>query len=235
MAALDVKDLRKSFDGRYYVLKDVSFSILKGEVVGVVGESGSGKSTLLKILMGLLKPDSGLIEFQEKNRQIIFQDPAGSFDPLLTIGASLTEALILNGQKNKALIRQIILSLLESVELAPDLADRFPHQISGGQCQRAAIARALSRQPGLLFCDEPVSSLDSLSQAKILNLFLKLQKEKQISLLFASHDLRAVRHLCDRVLVLKEGQIRESGPTSQVFENPQDSYTRELISAAGIA
>jgi peptide/nickel transport system ATP-binding protein len=231
---LEVRALHKSFRGPVHALRNVSFSMARGEALGVVGESGSGKTTLAKLVMRLITPDSGGICFDGKGMQIVFQNPNASFDPRLTIGASLCEALSLGLVKNRTKIKERAASLLGSAELPSEFAKRFPHELSGGECQRAAIARALSRDPELLICDEPVSSLDLLAQAKILNLFLKLRQERGISLFFVSHDLRVIRHLCDRVLVMKNGEIRETGTISQVFENPRDPYTRELLLSSGI-
>ena len=249
---LSVKNIHKSFDGKggkVQAVSDVSFELDRGKALGLVGESGSGKSTLARIVLHLLEPDAGQVYFEGKkvsgfwhNRlkdfrrkvQIVFQNPFSSLDPRMTIGASLAEAFHIDGMHNAKKIRTAVHELLSIVSLPVELDRRFPHELSGGECQRVAIARALSRKPELLVCDEPVSSLDLLAQARILNLFLKLQKERSISLLFVSHDLRVVRHLCDRVLVLKEGAVCEEGELSQVFEKPQHPYTQELISSSGI-
>ncbi len=249
---LSVRNIRKSFKGKggkVQALSDVSFELDHGQALGLVGESGSGKSTLARIVLHLLVPDAGQVLFEGKkvsglwhNRlkdfrrkvQIVFQNPFSSLDPRMTVGASLAEAFHVDGIRRAKKVRSAVHELLSVVNLPVELDRRFPHELSGGECQRVAIARALSRKPELLVCDEPVSSLDLLAQARILNLFLKLQKERSISLLFVSHDLRVVRHLCSRVVVLKEGAVCEQGELSQVFEKPQHPYTQELISSSGI-
>jgi ABC-type glutathione transport system ATPase component len=249
---LAVKNLHKSFKGKagkVQALSDVSFELDRGQALGLVGESGSGKSTLARIVMHLLEPDAGQVFFEDKKVagfwhshlkdfrrkvQIVFQNPFSSLDPRMSVGASLAEAFHIDGMRSAKKVRAAVHELLSVVNLPVELERRLPHELSGGECQRIAIARALSRKPELLICDEPVSSLDLLAQARILNLFLKLQKERSISLLFISHDLRVVRHLCDKLLVLKEGAVCEQGELSQVFEKPQHPYTRELISSSGI-
>lgn len=234
---LSVTGIRKSFKGKT-ALQDVSFDLGPGEALGIVGESGCGKSTLARIVMGLLEADGGSVLFDgggidRRKAQIVFQSPHASFDPLLTMGASLAEAFRLDGL-GRAGRRAAVGKALSSVGLPEDMAGRFPHELSGGECQRIAIARALSRSPELLVCDEPVSSLDLLAQARILNLFLSLRKERSISLLFISHDLRVVRHLCDRVLVMKDGKVCEQGELTQVYAKPQHPYTQELLFSSGI-
>ncbi len=249
---LSVKNVRKSFKGKggkVQAVNDVSFDLERGQSLGVVGESGSGKSTLARIVMQLLEPDGGLVLFDDKKitgfwrsrlkdfrrkAQIVFQNPFSSLDPRRTVGVSLAEAYHIDGMRSAKKVRAAVHALLASVNLPVEFDKRLPRELSGGECQRIAIARALSRDPELLVCDEPVSSLDLLAQAKILNLFLKLQKERNLSLLFISHDLRVVRHLCDQALVMKDGAICEQGELSQVFEKPQHPYTQELISASGI-
>ena len=242
-----VDNVQKSFkDVR--AVRDVSFEIGSGEALGLVGESGSGKSTLAKIVMQLVEPDDGRVLFDgrkitgfwrsrlkdfRRKAQIVFQNPFSSLDPRLTVGASLAEAYHIDGVRSAKKIRASVEELMSVVNLPTEFARRRPHELSGGECQRVAIARALSREPELLVCDEPVSSLDLLAQAKILNLFLRLQKERSLSLFFISHDLRVVRHLCDRVLVMKEGELCEQGPLSQVFEKPQHPYTQQLLVSSG--
>jgi len=236
---LSVQNIHKTFKGNVQALRGVSFELDRAQVLGVVGESGSGKSTLAKIVMGFTRPDEGKVlldggKLDRRKVQIIFQNPFSSLDPRLSAGASLAEAFRLNGLRGAQRLRSAVQEALRGVDLAPELAARFPHELSGGECQRIAIARSLSRSPELLVCDEPVSSLDLLAQARVLNLFLKLQKERRISLLFISHDLRVVRHLCDRVLVMKEGLVCEEGELSQVYAKPQHPYTQELLFSSGI-
>lgn len=234
---LSVRNVKKIYRKNVHAVRDVSFDLERGEALGIVGESGCGKSTLARIVMRLLAPDGGEVLFDGDLRgraQIVFQNPFSSFDPRLTVGASLAEALRVGGLRKKKDIRAGIEEALQAVNLSARIAERFPHEISGGECQRAAIARALSRSPELLVCDEPVSSLDLLAQARVLNLLVKLRKERSIGLLFISHDLRVVRHLCDRVLVMKEGVVCERGELSQVYARPQHPYTRELLFSSGI-
>lgn len=232
MTLLEMREVCKRFKDTEAV-RGVSFSVESGEALGLVGESGSGKSTLAKMAAGLLAPDKGKIIALAGKTQIVFQNPFSSFDPRLTMADSLKEALRLGGERS-ARLDERVRELFALVELPKELASRRPHQLSGGECQRIAIARALSRDPELLICDEPVSSLDLIAQAKTLNLFLKLQKQRQLALLFISHDLRVIRHLCDRVLVMREGVICEEGQLSQVFERAQHPYTQELLLSSGI-
>ena len=234
---LRAMNLKKSFKETIHAVRDVTFEVGRGEAMGVVGESGSGKSTLAKIVMGLIKPDEGKVIFDghlRKKAQIVFQNPFSSFDPRLTMGSSLAEPYFVGGTRDPQKVRDLVEKSLMSVDLPPTVAGRFPNELSGGECQRAAIARALSRDPELLVCDEPVSSLDLLAQARILNLLLRLRKERNISLLFISHDLRVVRHLCDRVMVMKEGVVCEQGELSQVYAKPRHPYTQELLFSSGI-
>ena len=208
---LEVKNIHKSF-GPLRVLTGVSFSMKKGEAVGLFGESGCGKSTLMKILMGLTRPDEGDIRFTGSGfaKQMVFQNPAGSLDPRLRVSAILKEPYYLRGEKDGKIMDAKIERLLLDVELPVKLLSRLPRELSGGECQRVAIARALSTNPELLVCDEPVSSLDLLTQARTLNLFLKLNQEKGLALLFVSHDRRVIRHLCDRAFEMKEGRLHEA-------------------------
>lgn len=232
---LEVSGLTKSYRASHPVLNDVSFGLKRGEVLGVAGESGCGKTTLLKLILGFLKPDKGRIEFEGKRMGMIFQNPASSLDPLMTVKRILSEAFTLKKEKGDTRFVDQAADLLKSVELPLHYLQKKPHQMSGGECQRVAIARALMYNPELLLCDEAVSSLDALVQIGILNLFLKLFEERRMTCLFVSHDLRVIRHLSDRVLILQGGQIREAGSVAQVFKNPQHSYTKNLLLASGLA
>ena len=206
---LEVRNIRKSF-GSLKVLKDISFSMNKGEILGLLGESGCGKSTLMKILMGLLRADGGLISFGAGlSKQMIFQNPYGSLDPRLRVAEILKEPYQLRGEKNAKKLTDKIARSLSDVDLPAKFVSRLPHELSGGECQRVAIARALSTSPQLLVCDEPVSSLDLLTQARMLNLFLRLTKEKGLAMLFVTHDRKIARHLCDRVFEMKDGRLFE--------------------------
>lgn len=226
-------------------VNDVSLSIARGEALGLVGESGSGKSTLGRMVCGIYRPSEGeirlagapvMLDSQQGRKlttkvQMIFQDPFASLDPRRTIGQSIAEGPIAHGLTTRANARSYVAKWLEAVSLDPAVADRYPHQFSGGQRQRVAIARALAMRPEVIVCDEPVASLDVSIQAQILNLLLTLRKELGLTLLFISHDLSVVRHLCDRVVVMYRGKIVEEGTTEDIFRTPQDAYTRMLLEA----
>ena len=228
-----------------YGLDGVSFTVHRGEVVGIVGESGSGKTTCGNIVLGLLTPDSGNVAFLGQTwsgagiaeaarrvlrpkMQAIPQDPLSSFDPRYTIGELLTQSLY--SRKLSASDRlSVSVDLLEKVGLKADFLARRPATLSGGQRQRVAIARALAPEPSLIVCDEPVSALDVYVQAQVLDLLLELQARLSLSLLFISHDLGVIRHVSDRVLVFKDGRIVEAGATESVFDMPSHEYTRSLL------
>lgn len=231
----------------FTALQDVSFSVRGGEVVGIVGESGSGKSTCANIVLGLIAPDAGNVEFlgtrwnghgvPERSRhglrprlQYIPQDPLSSFDPRHTVRQLLEEGLWSKALSKQALLAQSV-ELLEQVGLGAPFLERRPASLSGGQRQRVAIARALAPEPALIVCDEPVSALDVYVQAQVLDLLAELQARLNTSLLFISHDLDVVRHLSDRVLVFKDGRIVEEGDAERVFAAPEHAYTRLLMSA----
>jgi ABC-type glutathione transport system ATPase component len=222
----------------------VSFSLDRGQTLGIVGESGSGKSTLAKLALRLIKPDSGDVLYAGKSVlkasraeiknfhrqvQVVFQEPFASLDPRMTVADILKEPYLIQGEKNKSLLKDETARLLKNVELNETFLTRRPHQMSGGECQRVAIARALSTNPSLIVCDEAVASLDVVTQAQILNLLLKLQKEKGVAYLFISHDLKVVRHLSDEVLVMKDGKILEKGSRDDIFYRPKHPYTSELV------
>ena len=228
-------------------LDDVSLALGDGETLGVVGESGSGKSTLARAILGLVRPNSGEVcwdgrplDLRDRMRlrgfrrevQVVFQDPVGSLDPRLTAGESIAEALdALEGLRDRAAARARVAEALESVGLDASMAGRYPHQMSGGQCQRVAIARATVVRPRLLVCDEAVSALDVSVQAQIVNLLVELQRRHGLALLFISHNLAVVRHVADRVLVLRGGRRVEYGPVGALFDAPTDPYTRGLLAA----
>jgi peptide/nickel transport system ATP-binding protein len=230
----------------FKAVDDVSFTIQKGEILGLVGESGCGKSTVSRCLAGLVPVHSGEILFKGKNLatlplrdwrevrrdiQMIFQDPYSSLNPRMTIGDMLREPLrthnIVPASKTQAEIKR----LLALVHLPADSINRYPHQFSGGQRQRIGIARALSMRPQLLICDESVSALDVSIQAQILNLLKDLQKEFRLTYLFIAHDLSVVHYFSDRVMVMQKGKIIESGTAEQVLKQPKEAYTRQLIEA----
>lgn len=223
----------------------VNLTIARGEALGLVGESGSGKSTLGRMVCGIYQPTEGEIRLSGQpvmsdhlhgrklttKIQMIFQDPFASLDPRRTIGQSIAEGPIAHGLTTKSEARAYVAQWLKAVSLDPAFADRYPHQFSGGQRQRIAIARALAMKPEVIVCDEPVASLDVSIQAQILNLLLRLRKELNLTLLFISHDLSVVRHLCDRIIVMHHGKIVEEGMAETIFEAPQQPYTKMLLDA----
>ncbi|MFJ9568706.1 dipeptide ABC transporter ATP-binding protein [Streptomyces bacillaris] len=244
---IEADGLCASYEGRR-VLNDVSFTLRAGETLGLVGESGSGKTTLARLVTGLIRPDGGRLlvegrtwwertarERRETRRsvQTVHQDPLGSFDPRFSVRRVLEEALDAGGEEklSRASRRSHAGELLERVGLAPALLDRRPLHLSGGQRQRVAIARALALRPRVLVCDEPVSALDVTVQAEILRLLDGLRAEHGVACLFISHDLRVVREVSDRVVVLKDGRAVETGDTEDVFTEPRHAYTRELLAA----
>jgi peptide/nickel transport system ATP-binding protein len=229
-------------------LRGISFDVAAGQRFGVVGESGSGKSTLLRILAGLDRPSSGSVRVAgnevagakegelaqlRQQLQIVFQDPMGSLNPRMRVQDIIAEPLLAPGQKvDNARQRKLVGEMLSAVGLPVDAAERFPHQFSGGQRQRISIARALICQPRVLVADEPVSALDVSVRAQVLNLLSDLVDEYQLTLVFVSHDLGVVRHICDNVVVMNQGQIVESGTTAQIYEQPRHDYTRTLVNSS---
>ena len=193
-----------------------------------MGESGCGKSSLSKAILGMV-PYSGEIIHHTPRPMMVFQDPYGSLNPSKTIGWIVEEPLRLHGKYGKAERRRRVLEMLERVGLGAQYADRYPRELSGGQRQRVSIATALIRRPRLIILDEPVSALDVTIQAQILELLREVHKEKELSYLFISHDLNVVYQLCDRVMVMRDGEIVESGTVDEVFDNPQHEYTKKLL------
>ena len=215
------------------VLKDVSFSMEKGEILGLVGESGSGKTTLARAILNMI-PYEGTVNRLDSNFQMVFQDPYGSLNPSKKVGWILEEPLRLKGGYTGQARVEKVISMLNKVGLDEKFMDRYPRQLSGGQRQRVCIAGALMLEPSLLITDEPVSALDVTIQAQILELFDKIHDEMGLSILFISHDLRVVYHTCDKVMIMKDGQLMESGPVDEVYFNHKHPYTGELLRAAGI-
>ena len=247
---LEVENLVREFVVRGQVVKavdNVSFTIARGEALGLVGESGSGKSTTARCVLRLIEPTSGTIRLNgvdimslrggklkdfRSNAQLVFQDPYSSLDPRMKVGDIIAEGIrIHRPREKKTVVRDEIVNLLEVVGLRPDHLGRKPAAFSGGERQRIGIARALAVNPELLVCDEPVASLDVSIQAQILNLFQDLKDRLGLTLLYIAHDLATVRHLCDRVAVMEQGSIREIGTREQLYTDPQDPYTKALIAA----
>lgn len=225
----------------------VSLRIGVGETLGIVGESGCGKSTLVRGILGLTPVTSGSIRWQGQEltqlnarqfrplrtqMQIVFQDPLASLDPRMTIGEIIAEPLQVHRPKlGSAQVQAQVRAMLERVGLSPRQLNRYPHEFSGGQCQRVGIARALILAPQLLLCDEPVSALDVSIRAQIINLLHDLQQEMGLALAFIAHDLLMVRHLSHRVMVMYLGQVMETAPSRTLFTNPSHPYTRALLAA----
>jgi ABC-type glutathione transport system ATPase component len=252
-AAISVRDLTRDYrrprssllhpSPPVHALRGVSFDVEHGEHFGIVGESGCGKSTLLRIIAGLDRATNGTVmvegsditklserklRFLRERLQIVFQDPMGSLDPRMRVGDIIAEPLVAQGHANH---RERVGELLEAVGLRPDTDGRYPHQFSGGQRQRISIARALAPRPRIIVADEPVSALDVSVRAQVLNLIADLVDELSLTLIFVSHDLSVVRHVCDRIAVIYQGEIVEMGPTEAIYEDPQHPYTRKLIAA----
>lgn len=232
----------------FRALTDITISIGQGETVGLVGESGSGKTTLGRAVLGLAPVTAGSITFEgrdishasrkqrkelSRDLQVVFQDPYTSLNPSLEIGDILAEPLGVQGI-GKAAARKRVTELLDQVGLPSDAAQRLPREFSGGQRQRVAIARALALSPKLIVCDEPVSALDLTTQARVLDLFLQIQRDTGVAYLFVSHDLDVVRHISHRVAVMYRGEIVEQGPADEVTVAPEHPYTQRLLLASPV-
>lgn len=236
MIVLSGRDLNKEYKGRDRVvrpLQHVDFDLHKGEILGIVGESGSGKSTLLKVISGIEKPDSGKLYHNEeeytgkgpektgKFLQMIFQDAYGSFDPKMSMEKSLLEG----SNSDKDAVQRII----AEVGLSDELLRRRPRHLSGGQCQRMSIARALLSHAGVLLCDEITSALDVTTQAQVIKLLMEIRDKEDVSIMFVSHDLALVSMICDRIMVMKDGVVVDAGETEKVISDPSDAYTQRLL------
>ena len=250
---VEMKDIHKSYSSRMlqrggnFSLSNINLEIFPGEVVGFLGESGSGKSTLASIITKLSIPNDGSYKYRGQNVfsfkkseikkfksdvQMVFQDPYGSLNPRYNIRNALSEALLIHKPAlSKAVREERIAQLLSDVGLDGSAMEKFPHEFSGGQRQRIAIARAMSVDPEMLVCDEPLSSLDVSTQSQILELFSNLLERKRIAMIFITHDIKVAQILCDRVYILSGGQIVEHGKTQQVLTNPRHNYTSKLIEA----
>ncbi|MGX7012752.1 ATP-binding cassette domain-containing protein [Vagococcus silagei] len=247
MALLKVEQLTKSYANegqeKTQALKGISLSVEEGKVLGIVGESGSGKSTLAKCLLGIESYQNGQISYRnqlltpkrslENCRQIqfVFQDPYASLNPRLTIEKIIGEGLRIHQIVPENERRARVLELLRDVGLEESVLERYPHEFSGGQRQRIVIARALAVEPELLVCDEPIASLDISIQAQIINLLLRLQKERKLTMIFIAHDLSIVRYVSDDIAVMCDGRIAEFASTEKLYEAPQENYTQLLLAA----
>lgn len=224
----------------------ISLDIFKGETLGLVGESGSGKSTLGKAILNLHRPTGGSVFYKgqaintlsdremrplRQHLQIVFQDPMESMNPRMAVGAILEEPFIIHGIGTAKERQQYVYQLLDRVGLNKRAAEKYPHEFSGGQRQRIGIARAIALEPEFIVCDEAVSALDVSVQAQVLNLLLDLQEEMDLTLLFISHDIAVVRHMSDRIAVMYQGKIVETGDADDVCNNPAHSYSQKLLSA----
>lgn len=260
-ALLEVKNLVKHFPitqgivfskkvGAVQAVDDISFSVRKGETLGLVGESGCGKSTTGRVLLRLIEATSGDVTFEGRNilslspkemrelrkdMQIIFQDPYASLNPRMTVGDIIGEPLKIHGLAKGKERQKRVQELLDVVGLASYHARRYPHEFSGGQRQRIGIARALAVKPKLIICDEPVSALDVSIQAQVINLLQDLQKEFGLTYLFIAHDLSVVKHISDRVAVMYLGKIVELADKDELFDNPMHPYTQALMTAIPVA
>jgi oligopeptide transport system ATP-binding protein len=257
---IEVTDLVKHFPIKEGLLIDrevdqvravdgVSFSVPRGQTLGLVGESGSGKSTVCRVMLQLLKPTSGSVRFEgqeitglsrrqlqplRREMQMIFQDPYASLNPRKRVGQIVGDPLKLQGVASGSELRNQVRELLDRVGLAPEHFDRYPHEFSGGQRQRIGIARAIALKPKLVIADEPVSALDVSIQAQIINLLDDLQDELGLTYVFVAHDIGVVRHISDRIAVMHYGKIVEQGSADQVCEHPSDDYTKKLLAAVPV-
>ena len=227
MNLIEVSDLHVRY-GAYEAVKGVSFVLGEGEILGIVGESGSGKSTVAKALMGLERRSAGEIVNRAKSMQMIFQDAVGSLNPRMTTRQTLTETLFVKGEPRG---ENEVVRLLETVGLSRAVLDQYPREMSGGQCQRVSVARALACRPQVLVADEPVSALDVSVQARVLNLLRDLRCRLNLSILLIAHDLAVVKNVCDRICVMERGSFVDVGESEEVFSRPQSGYTKRLLSA----
>ncbi len=249
-ALLQVEHLKKYFmvpDGMLHAVDDVSFTLDMGETLGVVGESGCGKSTLGKTILQLISPTSGKMIFDGEDiskvdskkfvelrpkMQMIFQDPLSSLNPRMSVSQQIAEPLLIHKVcPDKESLDKRVLELMDTVGLARRYVDTYPHELDGGRRQRIGIARALALEPKMIICDEPVSALDVLIQAQILNLLQDLQKEKGMAYMFITHDLSVVKHISDHISVMYLGQMIEKAPTKELFSHTWHPYTKALLSA----
>ena len=259
MALLEVENLKKYFPvkkgilsrsvGEVRAVDGVSFTIKRGETLGLVGESGCGKTTVGRTILRLIEPTAGRVSFNGENLleldgkqlrslraslQIIFQDPFSSLDPRMNVGQIIAEPIRNHVKVSKMEIRQRVADLMERVGLHPEQISRYPHEFSGGQRQRIGIARALALNPLAIICDEPVSALDVSIQAQVINLLARLQEEMKLSYLFIAHDLSVVEHISDRVAVMYLGRIVELATDKALYQNPLHPYSQALLAAVPV-
>ncbi|WP_296425551.1 oligopeptide/dipeptide ABC transporter ATP-binding protein [Yoonia sp.] len=259
---LSVRDLSVTFDVRrpgswpwtparkLHAVSEVSFDLAPGECLGVVGESGSGKSTLARAIVGTVPSSGGNIFFEgadlanmdarqrrvhRRDVQMIFQDPLAALNPRMTVGEIIAEPLITHEPKTpRKQVTSRVRALMERVGLLPNLVNRYPHEFSGGQCQRIGIARALILKPKLIICDEPVSALDVSVQAQVVNLLMELQRDMGLSMIFIAHDLSVVRHISDRIVVMYLGRVMETAASDILTTAPEHPYSQALIASVPI-
>ncbi len=244
------KGIRRKVIDEVRAVDHVTFDIQPGETLGLVGESGSGKTTCARTILRALSPTAGRVHFQSEDgevelsslsehalkplrqqMQMIFQDPFSSLNPRMTVGGIVEEPLLIHGIGTPAERREKAADILRKVDLLPEHRERYPHAFSGGQRQRIGIARALILRPRFIVCDEAVSALDVSVQAQVINLLMDLQEEFHLTYLFVAHDLGVVRHICDRIAVMRNGKLVEMKKTEELFSNPEHPYTQRLLSA----
>ena len=241
---LSIKNLNKTFESGFK-LKNINFDIKEGEVVSLIGESGSGKTSISKIIVGLLRAEGQILfkgeDILENSKkingkiQMIFQSPYSSLNPKYKIKDIILEGVIYQKiLKKEENIDEYLIDILNEVGLDKEVLNKYPHELSGGQRQRVGIARAVAVKPALIIADEILTALDALTQIQILELFQKLKKNKKISYLFISHDINVVKKISDRLLIIKDGEIIESGEAKKIFLNPSSEYTKKLIEISGI-
>jgi nickel import ATP-binding protein nikD len=232
MEVLSIKNLNKTFESGFK-LKDINFHINESEVVSLIGESGSGKTSISKVIMGLLKAE-GEIQINGKV-QMIFQSPYSSLNPKYKIRDIIAEGVIYQKiLKKEENLDEYLLTILNEVGLDKEVLNKYPHELSGGMRQRVGIARAVAVKPNLIIADEILTALDALTQIQILELFQKLKKNTKISYLFISHDINVVKKISDRLLIIKDGEIIESGTKEKIFSKPEKEYTKKLIEISEI-